>query len=91
MSWAGGARYALSSGNDGAVVLWDADAPNDEGEGALSVTAHARRRLLVRPFAFIIRFLGRRSYFCDGRRRPDLSLVLDGSDAAAADFRGALV
>ena len=34
VSWAGGARYALSSGNDGAVVLWDADAPNDEGEGA---------------------------------------------------------
>ena len=34
VSWAGGSRYALSSGNDGAVVLWDADAPNDEGEGA---------------------------------------------------------
>lgn len=34
VSWAGGARYALSSDNDGAVVLWDADAPTDDGEGA---------------------------------------------------------
>ena len=44
MSWAGGAKYALSSGNDGAVVLWDADAPNDEGEGASTTVRGARRR-----------------------------------------------